>query len=155
MNGERLFAFTVRQIGEQFSMHDQPVSFSSRVLSAAMGSALTCIAVWIALRNLARPTWDGWIFWVPLTLFLLTVSILCWWFALQGQDPESRAIIRSSWSGGRWVGGISFVIGFIGPLIVTPKANLGPLLGILITGPLGFVVGALGAFLVRKRRASH
>lgn len=28
-----------------------------------------------------------------------------------------------------------------GPMIFTPQSNLGPLLGILITGPLGFVSG--------------
>ncbi len=33
--------------------------------------------------------------------------------------------------------------GFLGPLVLSPKASLGPLLGILLTGPLGFVLGAL------------
>lgn len=41
------------------------------------------------------------------------------------------------------VGTICFAAGFIGPLIVTPGANQGPLLGIFITGPLGFLVGLL------------
>lgn len=39
------------------------------------------------------------------------------------------------------VGGISFAIGFFGPMILAPGANQGPLLGILITGPLGVVLG--------------
>ncbi len=41
------------------------------------------------------------------------------------------------------VGGIGFVLGFVGPILLTPEANQGPLLGIFITGPLGFVLGLL------------
>ena len=39
------------------------------------------------------------------------------------------------------LGGSGFLLGFIGPMIVTPGANQGPLLGIFITGPGGFVLG--------------
>jgi len=39
------------------------------------------------------------------------------------------------------IGGVSFAVGFVGPMVVAPGANQGPLLGILITGPLGLVVG--------------
>jgi len=47
---------------------------------------------------------------------------------------------------GKWgaiIGIAGFLAGFLGPLILTPEANQGPLLGIFITGPLGFVAGAL------------
>ena len=46
----------------------------------------------------------------------------------------------------RWaviLGVIGFVGGFIGPMIFTPDANQGPMLGIFITGPLGVVIGAI------------
>ncbi|GAH02691.1 unnamed protein product [marine sediment metagenome] len=41
------------------------------------------------------------------------------------------------------VGFIGFYGGFAGPILFTPEANLGPLLGILITGPLGVVMGGI------------
>lgn len=44
----------------------------------------------------------------------------------------------------RWVaflGGAGFAAGFFGPLIFVPEANQGPLVGILISGPLGVVLG--------------
>lgn len=44
------------------------------------------------------------------------------------------------WSG--VTGGIAFALGFFGPIILTPDANQGPLLGIFITGPLGLLIGA-------------
>ncbi|MBC7781731.1 MAG: hypothetical protein H7125_16680, partial [Proteobacteria bacterium] len=34
-----------------------------------------------------------------------------------------------------------FLVGFVGPILVVPEANQGPLLGIFFTGPLGVVVG--------------
>jgi hypothetical protein len=53
------------------------------------------------------------------------------------------------------LGGIGFVLGFFGPLLFTPEANQGPLLGIFITGPggavLGFAVGIVYG-LLRPRR---
>src|SRR5262245_35163132 len=51
------------------------------------------------------------------------------------------------------VGGACFLLGFVGPLIVTPDANQGPLLGIFITGPAGTLLGlAWGALRAAKRR---
>lgn len=125
-----------------------------RVGSAAAGSALAYGAVWLGLRNLGQTGIKAWIFWVPVTLLLVTIGALCWWFTLRGHFPESRAAIRESWRGGWLVGGVGFAVGFIGPLVIWPDANLGPLLGILVTGPVGFVLGALGAVLLRKVRAS-
>ncbi len=41
------------------------------------------------------------------------------------------------------VGAVAFAAGFFGPIVFAPDANQGPLLGIFITGPAGFVAGAL------------
>ena len=44
----------------------------------------------------------------------------------------------------RWgtiLGVVGFLCGFVGPVIFMPEANQGPLLGIFITGPLGFIIG--------------
>lgn len=116
-----------------------------RVTTAALGAALIGLVVWIIWRNWRVGALDAWILWVPVTLFLLTMGVLCWWFTLRGHQPASQSGIRSSWRTGWIVGGIGLALGYVGPLVITPKATLGPLLGILVTGPLGFVLGALGA----------
>jgi hypothetical protein len=126
-----------------------------RVGSAAAGSALAYGALWLCLRNLGQSGFEAWLFWVPITLLLVTTGALCWWFALRGHYPGSRAAIRESWRVGWLVGGVGFAVGFVGPLLIWPDANLGPLLGILVTGPVGFVLGALGAFLLREVRPSQ
>jgi len=51
-----------------------------------------------------------------------------------------------------FVGAIAFLIGFIGPILVTPDANQGPLLGIFITGPAGFCVGLVWGLLRAAQR---
>ena len=129
-------------------------SAANRLVQGAIGAALTCLGVWLAWRNLSMSAQDGWLFWVPITLWVLTMSILCWWSALSGNGQASRSGIRASWQAGWMVGGIGFAAGFVGPLVLQPEANLGPLLGILMTGPLGFVVGALGAAILRSGRGS-
>ena len=37
--------------------------------------------------------------------------------------------------------------GFFVPIIFIPQANRGPLLGIFITGPLGFILGGVGGLI--------
>ena len=39
------------------------------------------------------------------------------------------------------LGGIGFSAGFFGPMVFDPSANQGPLVGVLISGPLGAVLG--------------
>jgi hypothetical protein len=124
-------------------------SVASRLGMASVGGALIGFAAWLTLRNLSLSTHSGFIFWVPITLWLLTMGVLCLWSVLSGDRPASRASIQASWRVGWMVGGIGLAIGFVGPLVIYPKSNLGPLLGILLTGPLGFVMGALWAGLVR------
>lgn len=82
-------------------------------------------------------------------------AALCWWFALRGHIAESRERMRFAVLCGIVLGGIGFVIGFIGPLILAPDANQGPLLGIFVTGPAGFVLGVVIGWIyvcLRSRR---
>lgn len=53
------------------------------------------------------------------------------------------------------LGGIGLFGGFVGPMIFAPESNQGPLLGILITGPAGFVLGALGGAVRWFFRKKH
>ena len=130
-------------------------SSAGRLGMACVGASLVGVAAWLMLLNLRHPAADGLIFWVPVTLWLLTMGVLCLWTALSGHRATSRAVIQASWRFGWMVGGIGFALGFVGPLVIYPKGNLGPLLGILLTGPLGFVVGAIGAGVARAALGSR
>ncbi len=63
--------------------------------------------------------------------------------------------ITGAISGAFILGAIGFVGGYFGPIVLAPEANQGPLLGIFITGPLGFVLGGiLGAIFGPSIRPS-
>ena len=46
------------------------------------------------------------------------------------------------------LGVFGFILGFFGPLLLSPDSNQGPLLGILITGPGGIALGAIGGSIL-------
>src|SRR5262245_36613361 len=71
-----------------------------------------------------------------------TLAFLCWSVAVRGQLEPMRSRLMFAAIGGLALGGIGFAAGFFGPIVLAPDANQGPLLGIFITGPLGFAVGA-------------
>ena len=79
----------------------------------------------------------------PFGAAITLAGLLCWWFVIRGYNTISRQRIGYSFLGGVILGAIGFIAGFFGPLIFTPTNNLGPLLGIFLTGPLGFVAGVL------------
>jgi len=47
---------------------------------------------------------------------------------------------------------LGFVAGFLGPVVLNPGANQGPLLGIFITGPGGAVLGLFAGLVTRPLR---
>ena len=106
------------------------------------------------------------LYWVPFALIHVPwglAAILSYagamaagWFAWTRTASVNPTLMRSV---GYWalvIGAIGFVGGFFGPMIIAPGANQGPLLGILITGPLGVVIGAIGGlvhWLVQRKRS--
>jgi hypothetical protein len=106
-------------------------------------------------------------YWVPFALIpgipwgvsaiaSYSLAMAAGWYTFTRTATVSTSLAKSV---GYWslvIGAIGFVGGFFGPMIFAPGANQGPLLGILITGPLGVLVGALGGlvhWLVQRKRA--
>jgi hypothetical protein len=63
---------------------------------------------------------------------------------------KGSRIIAYGLKSGLVFGIMGFILGFVGPMIITPNANQGPLLGIFITGPAGFIVGSIIGFVVGR-----
>jgi len=95
------------------------------------------------------PTWLNW-------LLSLAGAAAAGWF-LWTRYASAAGLVKAMAIGAFILGVVGFCAGFFGPLIFKPDANQGPLLGIFITGPLGFVLGAIGGgvwwFMRRKRGA--
>jgi hypothetical protein len=98
------------------------------------------------------------VYWVPFslisenrpesiaTLGSLVAAVAAAAFVWRATGSEAGGFVRSVMYGALVVGAIGFAGGFFGPMILTPGANQGPLLGLFITGPLGAIVGAIGGF---------
>ena len=86
-----------------------------------------------------------------LFLLLLLISVA----VRYGASDRIHYVLRQSLRWGFLLGGIGFAGGFFGPMIFAPQANQGPLLGIFITGPCGFLLGVLyGLFRVWRSGAA-
>lgn len=125
----------------------------------------------VVVMLFAVPATYFFMFWLPGSLLLAVLPGAAWlqsllasvttilvgvwlWQALEAPDP---GLIASALKGGAVVGGIGFCLGFFGPMLFAPDANQGPLLGLFITGPLGFLAGAIGGAVrwMLARRAAH
>lgn len=80
---------------------------------------------------------------IPHVISLL-VAIAISYFVWKKVGSSTEGLISHTLKIGIVVGAISFILGFFGPMILAPGANQGPLLGLFITGPLGFVSGLIG-----------
>jgi uncharacterized membrane protein len=108
-----------------------------RVIAGLSAGPFTVYAV----RALSHVPREGGILSLIVGSAALLVAILGWSFALRGHVAQARARIAHIFVGAALLGTISFAVGFFGPVVFMPHANQGPLLGIFITGPIGFVVG--------------
>ena len=88
---------------------------------------------------------------------ILVIAVLSWFFVASGEGSQLRQSQALPYAarGALLFGLVAFVAGFAGPMIFTPHSNQGPLLGILITGPLGVVIGTIaGAIYGATRRGT-
>ena len=77
--------------------------------------------------------------------FLTAVAAADWvWWKMGAAD---RSVVTTAACWAAVAGALGFCGGFFGPLIFTPEANQGPLLGIFIAGPLGFIAGGIGGLI--------
>ena len=132
-------------------MTGAPTYLPSRLLAGAGALLFTAFAV-RSVFNLLTSERADLLFYGFFIVIISMAAAMCWWFVLRGHIAESRAVMGAGCLSGLVVGGVAFLAGFIGPILLTPEANQGPLLGIFFTGPLGFVVGTAGGVIVAKLR---
>src|SRR5690348_10938586 len=67
---------------------------------------------------------------------------------LQSPSSRKRTVARWCVTMAAVFGGVTFLIGFVGPIIFRPDLPQGPMLGIFCTGPLGTLAGAILGLLI-------
>ena len=112
---------------------------SIRIIFSILGTLISYLCIYfpfsIPILNFEKDTRH---------LVAIITAVLIGLFLWLITKDSSRKFINQLFITAIIVGGIGFVIGFIGPIIFYPDANQGPLLGIFITGPLSFLVGLIG-----------
>lgn len=73
----------------------------------------------------------------------LMAALLLWWFAFRGHMAQARTHMTHIFVGAALIGGIALIAGFVGPVVFMRQSNQGPLLGIFVTGPIGFTAGGI------------
>ncbi len=121
-------------------------------LSVLVGIATFYFVFWVPFSLIAFP--GSWLIAIPASIACGIATGNRVWRATE--RANAGGLLFSTLGGALIVGGVAFAAGFFGPMIFTPEANQGPLLGLLITGPLGFVVGGVGGFVwgLTHRRAA-
>jgi hypothetical protein len=107
------------------------------------------------------------VYWMPVSaiagpgllrdILAMSGGIVAGWIVWSFTGNRHCNFFMSALGGALILGGIGFVGGFFGPLLFAPDANQGPLIGMFVTGPLGFVVGGIAGVLrwQATRRMRH
>jgi len=115
-------------------------------------AALNLVSALVLVFAPAHPSWPAAMLLLALRVGVAMIVARFIWRRLDGPRVEP-GMWPSIIAGALLVGAVGFAVGFFGPILFTPEANQGPLLGIFITGPLGLICGGIaGAMRYRSRQ---
>lgn len=90
-------------------------------------------------------------FWLS-TAFSLTCASLAAWFTWKLVSGEKTGIAIAIIGSALILGGLFFIVGFLGLMVFAKDTNQGPLIGIFIAAPLGVIIGAIGGYIYASRQ---
>lgn len=114
-------------------------------LALVIGAATFMFGGWIATALLGTRAFPVSLIVPAAGAFLLALYV--WRSSGRLGGSSARRAVGYALAGGVVAGAIGLGAGFLGPLLFAPQANQGPLLGIFIAGPIGFVAGAVGGWI--------
>lgn len=111
-----------------------------RVLAGLAALIPTALGLFVA-RNLFETEFNpiGGLF----CAVMATAAFFGWWFVCRGHVEQSRKRMGLALIGGVSAGLIGVLGGTLVPMVLKPDANQGPLLGIFLIGPSGFILGSI------------
>lgn len=76
----------------------------------------------------------------------LASAMLAGWAAWKLVSGDRIHPVVAIASGGLILGGLCFIVGFLGPMAIGKDTGQGPLVGIFIATPVGVILGALAGY---------
>jgi hypothetical protein len=119
-----------------------------RIIAVVFAALATSIVCQIAFSLVPALESEPWLVSVGSLLCALLVARYVWKLSAAPPAGFIAYVARSAIV----TGAIGFALGFLGPMILAPGANQGPLFGIFISGPIGVLVGAVGGAIYWSRR---
>lgn len=81
----------------------------------------------------------------------LAGALLVGWSAWKLAGDEKVNVGLAVLSGALMLGGLCFIIGFLGPMVFAKDTSQGPLIGVFIAAPLGVITGAIGGYIYASK----
>ena len=113
------------------------------VIATLVFLAVQLFSFWVVFAQIVP---NGMV-WLANLASLLSGTAAAFWVWRKVEDAGSGSVLATALFWAAVVGALGFCGGFFGPIIFTPGANQGPLLGIFITGPLGFIGGGIAGLI--------
>jgi hypothetical protein len=113
-------------------------SIARFVISTPVFVAVYLLSFWLLLVQIF-PENLSWMATMAALLTAMATACLIW----RSMAATARGVFATAVRWAAIAGAISFCGGFFGPMIFAPDANQGPMLGLFITGPLGFLAGGI------------
>ena len=110
-----------------------------QIIKSALLAGLAVLALVPAIHLSRIPQWLSLTMSCPFWSATLVLSL----YAAGIFIPSCKRAALFGLIGWLVIGGSAFIVGYVGPIILTPCENQGPLLGIFITGPIGSLAGTL------------
>jgi len=128
------------------------MTIAFRIFIGAVGLLVAGHQAYQIYGDIIGPYNMSWLFY-PFNATIITLALVALWYALAG--PQDLNNIGRTLIGGLIVGGVGLVAGvaygLVAPLLRGQSpGNLFPIIGIFTTGPAGFVLGCIGAFMWYK-----
>ncbi len=82
-------------------------------------------------------------------------AVLVGWYTWKLVAGEKMGVGISALCGALMLGGLGFIIGFLGPMVLMQDTHQGPMIGIFIMAPFGAIVGAAGGYIFASRQRSN
>ncbi|PTN11869.1 multidrug ABC transporter permease [Nitrosomonas aestuarii] len=89
-------------------------------------------------------------------LISVALSLVCaacvGWYSWQSFSSKKMSVSASVLNGALILGGLGFIFGFFGPMLLVQDTQQAIFFGIIVACPIGLILGAIGGYVFASRK---